>query len=307
MLSEERKKRQTKQLHDGKANYMLDDLPEMLVNAMMDKRVVERLQFLSKSMMPSVAQDILLIRHIIEEFAAIYEDELQDWLFFFTGRTFSLSSIRRCLQKMGWSRRKLNIYAVQRSDMKRAEYRRRIAQFQPHQFIFIDESSKDDRTFQRRYGRGLKGRRISVRGNFTRGKRYSVLCAISNLGVKAAHSILGSYDMEQFEFAMEHFVIPYVGSVARNEPCSVVVMDNCSIHNSNKTIETIRKKGGVVFFLPPYSPDMNPIEEAFGTAKTWLQRNDNICVKYPKRCFEIALAQITAKQCTGFFKDSGYF
>lgn len=89
-----------------------------------------------------------------------------------------------------------------------------------------------------------------MKGNFTHGKRYSVLCAISNLGVKAAHSILGSYDMEQFEFAMEHFVIPHVGSVAENEPCSVVVMDNCSIHNSNKIIEAIRQKGGVVVFLP---------------------------------------------------------
>jgi len=96
----------------------------------------------------------------------------------------------------------------------------------------------------------LKGSRISTTGNFTRGTRYSVLSAISVEGIKASHTIIGAYNKEPFEFATTHFILPYVGSVARKEACSVVVMDNCSIHNSNNVIEAVRRKGGIVMFLP---------------------------------------------------------
>ena len=74
--------------------------------------------------------------------------------------------------------------------------------------------------FQRRYARALQGTgRISIKGNFTRGTRYSVLGAISIEGVKASQVITGAYDRDQFEFAMEHFILPLIGSAARNEPC----------------------------------------------------------------------------------------
>ena len=46
-------------------------------------------------------------------------------------------------------------------------------------------------------------------------------------------------------------------------------------------------------YFRPYSPDLNPIEEAFGCAKQWLQRNPEICMKYPKWCFEMALEQVS--------------
>ncbi|KXJ05104.1 hypothetical protein AC249_AIPGENE3261, partial [Exaiptasia diaphana] len=134
-------------------------------------------------------QDILLLKNIIAQYPEAYEDELQEWIQYLTGRTVSVSAISRCLRKMGWSRRKLNIVARQRNDQQRAAFRQRVALFENHQFLFIDESSKDERTFQRRYGRSLKGSRIPVKGNFTRGSRYSVLSAISNQGVVASHTI----------------------------------------------------------------------------------------------------------------------
>ncbi|XP_028516338.1 uncharacterized protein LOC114575526 [Exaiptasia diaphana] len=149
---------------------------------------------------------------------------------------------------MGYSRRKLNLIARQRNDWLRAEFRHRMAQFDTHQLLFIDESSKDERTFQRRYARGLKGSRISTKGNFTRGTRYSVLSAISVEGVIASHTIVGAYDQRQFEFAMTSFVLPHVGSVARREKCSVVIMDNCAIHTSNDVITALTDQQCKGFF-----------------------------------------------------------
>lgn len=105
-------------------------------------------------------------------------------------------------------------------------------------------------SIQRKYGLGLTGKRVSRKGNFTRGTRFSVLAAMSSDGVKASHVIVGSYNRVQFDFAMEHFVLPHVGSYAANESCSVIVFDNCSIHRSERVLELIRQRGGISVFLP---------------------------------------------------------
>ncbi|XP_073237791.1 uncharacterized protein [Porites lutea] len=239
-----------------------------------------------------LAQDVLFIRRVIQQYPEIYEDEIQEWIQFALGKTIHVSTIAKLLKKMGFTRRKLNTIAKERDERSRAMYRRRIAQFSREQLLFIDESAKDERTFQRRYTRELQGTgRLSVKGNFTRGTRYSVLSAISTQGVIASHVITGAYNRGQFEFSMLNFVQPHIGSVARGEPRSVVVMDNCNIHYSDVVIEAIRLRGAMVIFLPPYSPDLNPIEDSFQFAKDWLRRHPEVCIKYPKRCFEIALEQ----------------
>lgn len=96
----------------------------------------------------------------------------------------------------------------------------------------------------------LKGCRLANHGNFTRGKRFSVLAAMATTGVKVAHSIIGSYDMEQFEFAFQNFILPLIGTFAKHEECSVVVLDNCPIHFSERVIQMVREKGGLMVFLP---------------------------------------------------------
>jgi hypothetical protein len=96
----------------------------------------------------------------------------------------------------------------------------------------------------------LRGCRLANHGNFTRGKRFSVLAAMSTAGITVAHSIIGSYDMVQFEFCFENFIFPHIGSFAKHEKCSVVVMDNCSIHYSERIIQMVQGKGGLIIFLP---------------------------------------------------------
>ena len=91
---------------------------------------------------------------------------------------------------------------------------------------------------------------MSQRGNFTRGTRYSVLGAIAVDDLKTAHVIEGAYNKQQFEYAMENFVLPHVGSFANKERWSVIVMDNCRIHHSQRVFELVRQKGGMTVFLP---------------------------------------------------------
>lgn len=103
---------------------------------------------------------------------------------------------------------------------------------------------------QRRYARALKGGRISVKGNFTRGTRYSVLGALSSEGIVASHTITAAFDSDQFLFAFEQFILPLLGSAARQEPSSVVILDNCAIHKNPDFIEAVRGRGALVIFLP---------------------------------------------------------
>ncbi|KAK3703424.1 hypothetical protein QZH41_014259 [Actinostola sp. cb2023] len=199
---------------------------------------------------PYLATEIRLIRRVIEDNPELYLDEVQSWLEYLTGEVYALQTLSRCLRRMGLTVKKLHIFARQRNEYMRAEFRRFVSQFQPNQFLFVDESSKDERTTQRKYGRSLSGTRVTRKGKFTRGVRYSVLGAVSADGFKAAHAIVGSFDMNSFEFAMEQFVVPHVGSIARSEQCSIVILDNCRIHYSPAVFEMIRSKGGIVVFLP---------------------------------------------------------
>lgn len=82
------------------------------------------------------------------------------------------------------------------------------------------------------------------------------------------HGMVGSFIVEKaftadlFNLAIETEILPHVGSFPHLEPRSVIVLDNCSTHN-DETIQLIHSKGGIIVFLPPYSPDYNPIEKAF--------------------------------------------
>lgn len=89
-----------------------------------------------------------------------------------------------------------------------------------------------------------------MKGNFTRGTRYSVLAALSSEGIVTSHTIIGAFDGYQFQFAFEHFILPILGSAAMEEPCSIVVLDNCAIHKNLDFIQTVRRKGALVIFLP---------------------------------------------------------
>ena len=90
---------------------------------------------------------------------------------------------------------------------------------------------------------------------------------------------------------------------------SVLVLDNAKIHHDQELLEYLDAFGVKVEFLPPYSPDLNPIETAFSTIKKFLQRNRyfvDVCYDpiYP---LIVACAQITPQMAEGYFRGSGYF
>ena len=93
---------------------------------------------------------------------------------------------------------------------------------------------------------------------------------------------------------------PYLG---KN---SVLVMDNAKIHHDEEMIDLIKRIGCSVLFLPPYSPDYNPIELAFSTMKVWFKRNRDfmeICLD-PEYCIIVVCSQVTPELAKSYFKKS---
>ena len=84
-----------------------------------------------------------------------------------------------------------------------------------------------------------------------------MLAAVDKQSVLGYSIAEGSFNTELFNFMFENMISPHEGSVADKEPRSIVILDNCRIHDSDEFIDMVRNKGGIVTFLPPYSPDFN--------------------------------------------------
>ena len=91
-------------------------------------------------------------------------------------------------------------------------------------------------------------------------------------------------------------------------PKSVLIMDNCSVHHIPAVTTLLRQAGIVVLFLPPYSPDLNPIEEVFSYVKTYLRRHDSLlsAISDPSDVIKAAFESLTQDQCNSFITHSGY-
>ena len=99
-------------------------------------------------------------------------------------------------------------------------------------------------------------------------------------------------------------MLPYDGE----NPRSVLVLDNCSIHHVRPVTDTLRDMGILTLFLPPYSPDMNPVEELFSYFKYYLKDHDLIlqAMRDPLPVLRAGFDSVTAEQCNAWIRHAGY-
>ena len=170
---------------------------------------------------------------------------------------------------------------------------------EPQRLVFVDESSTNI-SLSPRYGRAPKGERSHGNAPRNWGKNITLISSISLEGIGPSLSIEGSADGEAFCLYIERFLCP---TLKRGQ---IVVMDNLSVHKSQRVRQAIEDAGASLVFLPPYSPDFNPIEEAFSKVKAILKRAK---ARTKEALFEAtarAIAAVSSQDARGFFKHCGY-
>jgi transposase len=110
----------------------------------------------------------------------------------------------------------------------------------------------------------------------------------------------GSTTREVFEAYVEHFLAPVLRSG------QVIVMDNLGAHKGQRGRELIEGRGCELLYLPPYSPDLNPIEEAFAKVKALLRRAGARAREALVEAIGRALDAVTSQDARGFFEHCGY-
>ena len=111
-----------------------------------------------------------------------------------------------------------------------------------------------------------------------------MLAAADKQSVVGYSVVEGSFNTELFNFMFENMILPDIGLVADKEPRSVVILENCRIHDSDEFIDMVRNKSGIVTFLPPYSPDLNPVEFLFRSYEGLAQAPFGLHFSRTKEC-----------------------
>ena len=127
-----------------------------------------------------------------------------------------------------------------------------------------------------------------------------MLASMSVEGMGECLAVEGPTTREVYETYLERVLVPSF------RPGQVVVMDNLSSHKGSRVRELIEKRGCELLYLPPYSPDFNPIEEAFAKLKTLLRKAGARTREALIEAIGQGLEAVTAKDAHGFFEHRGY-
>lgn len=173
------------------------------------------------------------------------------------------------------------------------------AAFDLHKYVFIDEMGSN-LSFTRLSGRAAPRQRVVDEVPGERGTNVSTMGAIALDGVRTGLSVSGAIDGETMLFFVEELLVP---TLKRGE---IVVLDNGSIHKQEEIEEAIEAVGAWVLFLPPYSPDLNPIENCWSKVKAILRARKPRTWDALQTALVKAFAAITAPDLRGWFGHCGY-
>ena len=165
--------------------------------------------------------------------------------------------------------------------------------------VFLDESGVTT-DLLRRYGRSVRGQRLVDHAPFGHWDTHTILAALRVDGLTAPAVFAGPLDNDSFLAYVEQVLVPTLGAG------DLVVLDNLAIHKQPEVRVAIEQAGAAVRFLPPYSPDFNPIELAFAKLKAFLRKVrprtfDQVC-----QLVATALTLYTPAECANFVRHCGY-
>jgi transposase len=181
----------------------------------------------------------------------------------------------------------------------RAAWRASQPDLKVERLLFIDETGAAT-DMARRYGRCPRGERLIASVPWGHWKTTTFVAAL-RLGEIAAPCVLdGPMDGESFRAYVEQFVVPIL------RPGDIVVMDNLASHKVAGIRQAIEAAGAELRYLPPYSPDFNPIEQFFAKLKALLRKAAARTVEALIAAIANALTTVTPHECENYLANQGY-
>jgi transposase len=170
---------------------------------------------------------------------------------------------------------------------------------EPKRLVFVDEMGTNT-SLAPLYAYSPKGQRANAEIPRNRGPNTTLLSSMALEGIGSCLAVEGSTTTEVFEAYIEHFLAPEL------ERGRIVVMDNLPAHKPDRIRELIEERGCELLYLPPYSPDYSPIEEAFAKIKGILRKAEARSREALVEVMGAALSAVTARDARGFFEHCGY-
>ena len=165
--------------------------------------------------------------------------------------------------------------------------------------VFVDEMGANT-SLCSLYAYSPRGRRAHAKIPRNRGKNTTLLASMTAEGMGPCVAVEGTTTSAVFEAYVEQVLVPTL------RPGQVVVLDNLSSHNGRRVRELVESRGCELLFSPPYSPDFNPIEEAFSKVKGLLRRTGARTREALIEAVGQALDAVTSRDARGFFEHCGY-
>jgi transposase len=198
------------------------------------------------------------------------------------------------------ARQKKSKIASERDEEARGLWRWLASHFDARRLVFVDESGFHT-SMTRLYARAPKGKRAYGKVPRNRGKNTTLIAAITlEEGMGAPMTVEGATDSEAFEAYVEHFLAPTL------REGQVVVLDGLGAHRPKKIRELVEARGADLVFLPSYSPELNPIEEAFSKVKQLVRKEGARLSEALVEAIGRALAAVTPEDAAGWFAHAGY-
>jgi transposase len=198
---------------------------------------------------------------------------------------------------------KKTLFALEQAHAAVARRRRRWKSWQPHldprRLVFIDETWIKTNMAPLR-GWGAKGKRLRGFAPHGHWRTLTFLGALRCDGLVAPCVFEGPINGVCFRAYVEQLLVPTL------RPGDIVVMDNLGSHKSAAIRQLIHAAGARLWFLPPYSPDLNPIEQAFAKIKHWMRDAQKRTLEDTWRQVGALVQTISANECHNYLVNAGY-
>ncbi len=194
---------------------------------------------------------------------------------------------------------KKTLIAREQDPQARAAWRQEVAALDPAHLIFLDETNTPTNLTPVR-ARAPRGERAVGRVPHGRWTSVTLLASLTPQGFGPSLQLSGALDRPTFDAFVERILAPTL------RPGQIVVLDNVAVHKSATARRIIEAAGCQLRFLPTYSPDFNPIEQAFAKLKHLLRQAEARTLETILDATHLAYPAITAADARGFYRDAGY-